>query len=315
MAKIVPAEVFNSRRLHSPSPCPLKEDSMNKSVENNIQEFLKLVKTAGAITLDDGALLTGGNDVEAITGDPNNELVRFSWTDGENDFSAIFTEGGIANGSFKSDGKFVCEDHEGAETEFSFFEVQPILGSKTAEKLRQSALLLLEQANKLDGLKPYAVVHEHAYGTSAYMCWTNTPDGLTQEEAKVVLDSEFEEDRDEVLTIQDLPLNELTGVQGKPIDIAKNYIATEKSHNEAVQHAKTKGDWSVADLKEVRNYNGKILAVTDHHVVQSLGKAAVIHEKKNLNRVPEKDEVLNIAYDGKDQAKVEPKSQDKGVSR
>jgi hypothetical protein len=278
---------------------------MENQSTSNVQAFIELVETSGAYTLDSGALMTGGNEIEAITGNPDNELVRFAWTDGDNELSAIFTEGGIAKGEFQSNGKFVCEDHEGNRTEFAFFEVQPILGPKSAEILRRQALALLEQANELDGLKPYAVVHEHAFGTSAYMCWSNSPEGPNQEDAESVLDSEFEEDKDEVLTIQKMDLSDLTGED----------VYHKRSFNKAVQHAKTKGEWVVADPMEIKNTTGKILADTGHHIVQSLGKSAVIHEKKDLSRVPEKDEILSIAYDGKGHAMVEANAQDKGVSR
>lgn len=86
---------------------------MKNQSTSNVQAFIELVKMSGAYTLDSGALMTGGNEIEAITGNPDNELARFAWTDGENELSAIFTEGGIAKGEFQSDGKFVCEDHEG----------------------------------------------------------------------------------------------------------------------------------------------------------------------------------------------------------
>jgi hypothetical protein len=62
--------------------------------------------------------------------------------------------------------------------------------------------------------------------------------------------------------------------------------------------------------------HGPVLGVTDHHVVQSLGKIAIIHEKSSLDRVPEKGDVLTISYDGRGGlGKVSAKEQGKGVAR
>lgn len=70
----------------------------------------------------------------------------------------------------------------------------------------------------------------------------------------------------------------------------------DRSHREAVEIARTKASWSVIDEKEIRAYAGRVLGVTSHHVVQSLGKIAVIHHKANLDRIPETNEVLNVNY-------------------
>lgn len=62
--------------------------------------------------------------------------------------------------------------------------------------------------------------------------------------------------------------------------------------------------------------HGPVLGVTDHHVVQSLGKTAIIHEKNSLDRIPEKGDVLTISYDGRGGlGKVSAKEQGKGVAR
>lgn len=68
---------------------------------------------------------------------------------------------------------------------------------------------------------------------------------------------------------------------------------------------------------EARAYGGKVIEVTEHHVAQSIGKTAVIHHKANLDQVPEKDEMINIVYDGKGQGKVDPrvKAQNKCQSK
>ena len=76
-----------------------------------------------------------------------------------------------------------------------------------------------------------------------------------------------------------------------------------------------KGNVIAAQNEYKCTFSGKVLGVTGHHVVQSIGRSSVVHEKRHLDRVPGADENLAIAYDGKGLAKVDPKSQDKAISR
>jgi hypothetical protein len=92
-------------------------------MSNTIDKFLRLLNTATAVTVDDGAMLTGIT-AEEITGDPENQVVCFTWTDGEYDYMDILTEDGIAKGVFDSDGKFVAENYEGEKTVIRFFTVE-----------------------------------------------------------------------------------------------------------------------------------------------------------------------------------------------
>lgn len=92
-------------------------------------------------------------------------------------------------------------------------------------------------------------------------------------------------------------------------------LINEQSYGEAEEIAVSKLSWSLVDGNESKTFDGKIMGVTDNHVVQSLGKTAVIHHKHNLDRVPAKDDVLTIAYDGLGKAQVSEMSPDKGVSR
>jgi hypothetical protein len=90
---------------------------------NTIERFLNLLSTASAVTVDDGAMLT---DIvaEELTGAPDNEVVLFTWTNGDSDYSDILTERGIAEGTFDSDGKFIAENREGEKTVIRFFTVE-----------------------------------------------------------------------------------------------------------------------------------------------------------------------------------------------
>lgn len=110
---------------------------------SNIEKFIALLSAASAISIDHGPLLTEW-DSTAITGHPENEVVRFSWTDGEYDFAEIFDEGGIEDGVFDDNGRFVVENIEGEKSEIRFFEtfrlVQPFTGHKAAEQFFQELL-------------------------------------------------------------------------------------------------------------------------------------------------------------------------------
>lgn len=77
--------------------------------------------------------------------------------------------------------------------------------------LRTKALALLEEAQAVDGLKPFVVTHSHNYGSSSYIAWNKEmPD---EDDAEKVLDAEYEPDKDESLTIEEnLTLSEMVGV-------------------------------------------------------------------------------------------------------
>ena len=80
-----------------------------------------------------------------------------------------------------------------------------------ALKLRIEALALLQKAEALDGLKPYAVTHQHRFGASTYFIWASH--APSTEEACAVLDGPFEPKLEESLDIMGyFTLDELTGV-------------------------------------------------------------------------------------------------------
>lgn len=78
-----------------------------------------------------------------------------------------------------------------------------------ALSLRAQALALLEQAQAIDGLKPFVVMHDHEFGASGYVCWFDREP--RQEEAEAILETEFEPDRGERLQVDSLTLAELAG--------------------------------------------------------------------------------------------------------
>lgn len=56
-----------------------------------------------------------------------------------------------------------------------------------------------------------------------------------------------------------------------------------------------------------KSYSGKVMDLTNHHLIQNLGLTALIHNKMTLDRIPQKDEMVNIKYEG-GRGIVEPRS-------
>lgn len=83
--------------------------------------------------------------------------------------------------------------------------------------MRRQAARLLKQAEDLDGLKPSIITHNHEYGFSSYIGWSDSE----PTEEKVVnsqLGIDYEPDRGESLDIeQEVKLEELTGSSDKVI--------------------------------------------------------------------------------------------------
>ena len=83
-----------------------------------------LLHKANAITVDGSILITECNDdIGEITGDTENEVVRVEWHNMDLPYSMILTEGGIAEGRFEADDKFVCVDHRGESTVIQFYAI------------------------------------------------------------------------------------------------------------------------------------------------------------------------------------------------
>lgn len=82
--------------------------------------------------------------------------------------------------------------------------------SITAMGQRLQAMALLKQAAELDGLRPHAVHHRHAYGSSSYLLWSpQTPDEAL---AQKVLAAPFEPEHGEEIAVDSLSLDELVGL-------------------------------------------------------------------------------------------------------
>lgn len=174
------------------------------------------------------------------------------------------------------------------------YENSRTIDLRSALDMRKEALELLEKAQGIDGLKPMIVVHEYEAGSSGYIGWSNKANSseLTEEMAASILDSEYEPDN-EALTIEDsITLEEMTGVSESSWMFDKQ---TELA--DAYKIAASKNNCEMADVSAGKKYEGKIIGMTDHFVVQSIGKNAVIHHKWNLSEPVEGiTNVLEIAY-------------------
>lgn len=105
----------------------------------------------------------------------------------------------------------VLSQHEQAHSVSKFGAVEAGLECTDALMLRVKALALLQQAEALDGLRPFMVIHEHDMGAAGYLAWNH--DVPSEKEASAVLTSEFEAGREEVLTVMsDVTLDEIAGV-------------------------------------------------------------------------------------------------------
>ncbi|WP_194727408.1 hypothetical protein [Noviherbaspirillum malthae] len=98
---------------------------VEEQVDVMTAQFLSLLDKADVVTIDDGPYLHSWGDSEP-TGATDNEIARFSWTDGGTPYTVVLNEGGIREGRFVDDGKFVCEDHEGARTVIRFFKLEKL---------------------------------------------------------------------------------------------------------------------------------------------------------------------------------------------
>jgi hypothetical protein len=65
-------------------------------------------------------------ELEALTGNPENQVVRLAWKQKGVQFSVILTEDGLANAEIYQD-RVECEDHEGEPIEIQFMADDAIL--------------------------------------------------------------------------------------------------------------------------------------------------------------------------------------------
>jgi len=113
-------------------------------------------------------------------------------------------------------------------------------GAGEAQALRVRATQLLLDACRRDKLQPFLVTHQHNYGATSYVCWNETPP--TEQEVTPILESAFEPERGESLTIEDqVRLDELTGAD----HVGRLDVANHKRASQRVMPTRTRSAWEM----------------------------------------------------------------------
>ena len=87
-----------------------------------VNQFLSLLAKADLVTVDGGPFLQYW-EVEEVTHTPENEVVRFSWTDSDYEYYCKLSEGTILNGYFREDDTFVCSEASEDDTEIRLYSI------------------------------------------------------------------------------------------------------------------------------------------------------------------------------------------------
>ena len=99
------------------------------------------------------------------------------------------------------------------------------------------------------------------------------------------------------------------------VSMLKDYmeIGSEVDCFQAAQKlAEQKETVTIADPDQGKTYSGKVLGVTDHHVVVSLGRSALIIEKRDIDRIPAVEENVTLKFENGKGVFQPPKSLDMG---
>lgn len=93
-----------------------------------VNQFLSVLAQADVVSVDNGPYLHSW-EVCDVTHVPENEVVRFTWTDGDYTYEYKLTEGEILLGKFTEPNKFVCSEIEENDTSIRFFNISPLTPS------------------------------------------------------------------------------------------------------------------------------------------------------------------------------------------
>lgn len=90
----------------------------NQQINQAVIAFLVLLGQANSVVADSPVLSSW--ETHAPNGDPDNQVVKFTWEDTDGNYSLTLTEGGIASGQWGGD-SFFCVDHEGDEVQITLY--------------------------------------------------------------------------------------------------------------------------------------------------------------------------------------------------
>lgn len=88
-----------------------------------LDRLLATLKKADLVSIDDQPV-TSMWTLHDRSGQPDNQVLNVVWTDGSTVCKDILTEGGIMEGRFTDDGKFIAANYEGDPTVLRFFSMQ-----------------------------------------------------------------------------------------------------------------------------------------------------------------------------------------------
>lgn len=93
-----------------------------------VNQFLSLLTKTDLVTVDRGPFLQHW-EVEEVVHIPENEVVRFRWTDSDYEYYCKLSEGTVLNGYFREDGTFVCSEDIEDDTEIRFYSITQLTPS------------------------------------------------------------------------------------------------------------------------------------------------------------------------------------------
>lgn len=92
--------------------------------QDTLAIFLAALSQADAVRAESPLLAVW--EQEQVSGEPNNEVVKFTWVDDEGlVFSTKLTEAGIASGQWQGN-TFNCQDHEGDDVSVELFTLHSL---------------------------------------------------------------------------------------------------------------------------------------------------------------------------------------------
>lgn len=90
------------------------------------KQFLDLLARSDTVSIDGGPLLSSWETAE-LTGEDDNEVAAFSWTDGDYEYWYKIREIAIRDGYFSKDDTFVTPETIENDTEIAFYSLTKLI--------------------------------------------------------------------------------------------------------------------------------------------------------------------------------------------
>jgi hypothetical protein len=191
---------------------------MSELDHGKIEAVLNIITKGDAWIVGDSPLLSEVRHSPDDDWDDDVEhayLLEFSYHDADGiEYEYCFTADELSSATITPEGSVqIPTQHEVVNIQtFNLSPVHSTSSSEDPSTLRQQAAALLEKASALDGLTPYFIMHEHEYGVSPYMVWSESEP--TEDQAAAALDEKFEPHKCESLHVLSMDsIAELTGTR------------------------------------------------------------------------------------------------------